>query len=160
MGVFIDATTFLAMHSSDETKRIAAKNFFIENYTNTLYMTFEDVGMCDDIIWQYDRTAQDLYYPFMDRLHTVIHIKRIPYASKIMGDLKLLAELNLQDNLLLSMVTIQRGKLYTFNSKLLNLRTAKITTPEKSNFERVFPTDLEQYYQTSLALRIKQKTTL
>lgn len=84
--IFIDATVFLGMHSSDETTRRACKGFFVQRLNDRVCMSLEHVGMCDDVIWAQPRTVQDAYYPFMDVLHTDMKIDRRGYTR---GDLAL-----------------------------------------------------------------------
>src|SRR3989338_8981668 len=82
MKEFIDSTIFMGMHNKDETIRIACKNFFVKRIKKKIYMSLEQVGKCDDIIWKFDRRTQDAYYPFMDNLHTIMNIKRVSYNEK------------------------------------------------------------------------------
>src|SRR5262249_30575214 len=44
-------------------------------------MSFEQIGICDAVIWREPREVQDLYYPFMDRLHTDMQIVREGYCA-------------------------------------------------------------------------------
>ena len=88
MKEFIDSTIFMGMHSVDEKIRIACKNFFIDHLKKTIFMSLESVGKCDDIVWHFDRETQDIYYPFMDRLHTVMDIQRIPYDKSDLDNRK------------------------------------------------------------------------
>ncbi|MBM3911059.1 MAG: hypothetical protein FJ356_05365 [Thaumarchaeota archaeon] len=154
MKEFIDATIFMGMHSSDEKVRIACKNFFIERMKKTVFMSLENVGKCDDVVWQFDRETQDVYYPFMDRLHTVMDIQRIPYDEKTLQTRKTVSELNPFQQLTLTQS--QNGKLFTFDKALLNLKISNAVSPETPDEEKEFPDDLEKFYQESLKLSVTE----
>jgi hypothetical protein len=79
--LFIDATTFLGMNALNDRLRCTNINFFAGRYHQQVNMALEQVGLCDDVIWQYSRHEQDLYYPFMDCLHTEMDIQRTPYSQ-------------------------------------------------------------------------------
>jgi hypothetical protein len=68
--IFVDASVFLGMHHRDESVRNHSLWFFRHQYAAAVKMNYEQVGICDAVIWQESREVQDLYYPFMDRLHT------------------------------------------------------------------------------------------
>ena len=55
--VFIDASAFLGMHSEDEKVRRQSANFFITHFNSTVYMSLEQVGYCDDVIWRFPRAS-------------------------------------------------------------------------------------------------------
>lgn len=152
MNEFIDATIFMGMHSSDEKIRIACKNFFIARMKKTIFMSLENVGKCDDVVWQFDRETQDAYYPFMDRLHTVMDIQRIPYDEKSLEARK--ANLKLNTFQQLTLAQAQSGKLFTLDEALLNENMDFAQAPKNSSEEHKFPMDLEKAYEASLALRI------
>jgi hypothetical protein len=154
MKIFIDATMFLGMHSQNEQRRIATKNFFVTNYSKTIYMTLEDVGLCDDEVWQHERDIQDAYYPFMDRIHTLMQIERIPYAtSNFTGDSK--SELSLSEQLLCSTLENYDATLYTLNKNLLSLGDDRISALDtKIQNEIEFEPVLESCYKKSLELRV------
>jgi len=152
MKEFIDATIFMGMHSLDEKIRIACKIFFIERLEKTIFMSLENVGKCDDVVWGFDRITQDDYYPFMDRLHTVMDIQRIPYNQNTLERRKPFHNLSVFQQLTLAQANDE--KLYTFDNHLLKLELNFIAIPEIDD-EKEFPKELEQYYQKSLKLRIK-----
>ena len=153
---FIDATVFMGMHSKHEETRIACKNFFVQRTNHLIYMSFENVGKCDDLVWPFDRITQDVYYPFMDRLHTFMRIKRLPYSTKELHLLPkpIFPSLNPFQKLTLLMVIAHKGKLYTFDKKLLSLELSFISKPALSKRELSFKNELEKYYSPSLALRL------
>lgn len=161
MNEFIDASIFLGMHSEDEIIRINCKNFFVKRIDKEIYMSLETIGKCDDIIWKFSRKLQDLYYPFMDRIHTIMKIKRIPYTYKEIANIKtkinawkLSAELNL------ALTRSNKGILYTLNKKLLASSLNEIKNIPLENVELKFSKEIETYYKNSLVLRIKNITKL
>ncbi len=121
-------------------------------------MSLENIGECDNFVWQFDRKTQDEYYPFMDRLHTIMNIKRVEYGN---GDLKSFEKMNFpqlsaKQRLTLSMVVSKKGKLYTLDDKLLGLCLDFVEAVRVCNHEMKFPAYLENYYKKSLKLRIIQ----
>lgn len=72
----VDATVFLGMHHRDDELRRRSLGLFCSFFTRKVRMNYEQVGICDAVIWQQSREVQDLYYPFMDRLHTDMKILR------------------------------------------------------------------------------------
>lgn len=154
MKEFIDATIFMGMHSSDEKIRIACKIFFIGRIKKTVFMSLETVGKCDDVVWQFDRETQDAYYPFMDRLHTIMDIQRIPYDEKSLQARKANPQLNTFQQLTLAQT--HNGKLYTFDTALLDLKLNNVVSPKIPEEEKEFPDDLEKFYQGSLILRVAE----
>ena len=152
MKEFIDATIFMGMHSSDEKIRIACKNFFVERTKKTVFMSLENVGKCDDVIWKFDREAQDAYFPFMDRIHTIMDIQRIPYDEQTLEKRKRNDKLSIFQQLSLSQS--EKGKLFTLDEVLLNLKLDFLTSPQINNEEKNFFGELETSYQESLILRV------
>ncbi|MFI0168173.1 DUF6190 family protein [Streptomyces sp. NPDC017095] len=159
--VFIDAALFLGMHSADDGLRVVCKAFFVERLAGRVVMNLEQVGHCDDVIWSHSRELQDLYYPFMDQLHTVMDISRVAYDA---ADVRLALSgsavprrLPFTDRLLLAMVVNRRGLLHTtgprsaaFAGLPVHAETAwPAGVPEPS-----FPEPLERLYRASLALRL------
>lgn len=155
MKEFIDTSIFMGLHSKDEQTRLACKNFFIKKMNSTIYFSLENVGKCDDMVWQFDRETQDAYYPFMDRLHTVMDIQRTPYDTE---DIDVYQKdfsgspLTILQKLTCSMVLAKHGTLYTFDKELYGLKNVSVQEPEIVTQEDVFPGDLEQWYQKSLVL--------
>jgi len=179
---YIDASVFLGMHSKDEPTRITCKNYFVERLTTNIGMSLEQVGKCDDVIWRLPREQQDVYFLFMDHLHTIMNIDRTPYDD---GDISAasfnqhLRGLDISERLTMGMAIARRGVLYTINPKLVNVRPSKLKDrlgrevllerevadlsdisrfpdvrfPQEGE-ERTFPTELERLYQQSLAVRI------
>lgn len=152
----IDSSVFLGMHSVNEEIRISCKNYFVERLQTTIGMSLEHIGGCDNIIWLYPRELQDAYYPFMDTLHTIMNMNRLPYKE---NDIKLvLADLELQvlpmyDRLLIALAQNRNLVVYTVNKHLVNANYLPVRYLEFKS-EKNFPNFLEDLYQTSLKLRI------
>jgi len=154
MKDFVDATVFMGMHSKNEEERIACKNFFVKRISKPVWMSLEQVGRCDDIIWRkFSRRVQDLYYPFMDKLHTIMAIKRVPFDKKTIDLLSSVDdELSQGEKLTVAMASAHGGRLYTLNTHLLELNKDSIVKPHSGD-ELKFPEGLEDAYQESLVLR-------
>lgn len=158
MTEFIDATIFLGLHHEDNEIRIKCKNFFIERLDSTIIMSLDNVGKCDDVVWKFDRETQDAYYPFMDRIHTVMDINRIPYDEndiKSMSNFKN-SDLSTFQKLTLAKTEAKQGVLYTIDQKILSLNNDLVKEPPNNPEELSFPEDLEKHYNHSLALRVTQ----
>lgn len=155
MKEFIDSSVFLGMHSTDEGIRITCKNFFVKRINSQIFMSFETIGECDDIIWSFSRIYQDSYYPFMDRLHTIMKIKRIPFS---LSEVRLLIKdetlKSKKEGLNLAQSIVNKGFYYTFDTKLLSSSIKNIKKLPFENRELPFTKDLENFYQSSLLLRI------
>lgn len=155
--IFIDAALFLGMHSRCEAIRRACKNFVVLHLARPVFMSLEHVGWCDEVVWGYSRELQDLYYPFMDRLHTEMDIHRIPYEEQdLHRALKapILKGLELFDRLLLAQILNQNGLLYTVNPCLLTTPGLPVVGVGGATQELPFPETLDKSYEVSLALRI------
>lgn len=152
---FVDATTFLGMHSVDEADRLACVSFFAARMDTGLAMTLDEVGRCDDVIWGYTRAEQDAYYPFMDNLHTDARLVRLGYrtadVARSMDD-GALAGLPVADRLLLAVVLNRSGTLHTLNPALLARADLPVRRPSISTAN--FPSTLDELYRTSLRLLV------
>ncbi|MEU2240975.1 DUF6190 family protein [Streptomyces sp. NPDC018338] len=158
---FIDASLFLGMHSADEGLRIAAKAFFVRRLEGRVVMSLEQVGRCDDVIWGYSRELQDLYYPFMDHLHTVMDISREGYDQ---ADVRLALsesdtpqQLPFIDRMLIGQVINRKGLLHTAGTRSAafeGLPVRAVPAWPAGEPEPSFPEPLERLYLTSLALRL------
>jgi len=156
MKPFIDHTIFLGMHSADEKTRIACKNLIINNFTEGVCMTLEEVGKCDDVVWQRERAEQDHYYPFMDVLHTDMKIQRVPYTATVMNNAITNDLLSPQQRLLLAMAKECKCVLFTLDAQLLHIGSPFVLSPIESASEYVekkFSNTLEQLYENSLLVR-------
>ena len=154
MREYIDASVFLGTHSKDERTRVACKNYFVRRLNDQIGMSLEQVGKCDDVIWQYSREQQDAYYPFMDNLHTVMDIDRTPYNEKdIMKAMSnpQLHDLAISDRLTVGMALARKAKLYSVNLHLVGRDFVRVP---QAGEELTFPEELERLYQQSLMVRI------
>jgi len=77
---FVDASVFLSLHHHDIGIRQRSLGLFRSMFAARVRMNFEQIGICDAVIWRQRREVQDLYYPFMDRLHSEMQIERAGYA--------------------------------------------------------------------------------
>ena len=77
---FVDASVFLGMHHEDESIRMQSLSFFRSQFPTKVQMNYEQIGICDAVIWLHTSEVQTLYYPFMDRLHSVMRIERRGYT--------------------------------------------------------------------------------
>ncbi|MBI2549361.1 hypothetical protein HYW21_08490 [Candidatus Woesearchaeota archaeon] len=154
MKEYIDASVFLGMHSTDERIRVACKNYFVNRLNDQVGMSLEQVGKCDDVIWEYSREEQDAYYPFMDNLHTVMDIQRIAYDEKDIREATTnpdLQDLSIADRLTAGMAIARGAELYSVNPKLAG--RDYVRSPEAGE-ELSFPQELEKMYQKSLEVRV------
>ncbi len=124
--IFIDASLFMGMHSSDEKTRNQSLSIMSEQFTKCVYMNLEQVGMCDEYVWHYTRNIQDEYYPFMDVLHSEMNINRIGYCSndiiRFNKDKRLSDEgISIQSALLVAQTINNNAVLYTHDKIILSL---------------------------------------
>jgi hypothetical protein len=155
-AVFADACLFMGMHSCSEPTRVACKNFFIRRVGERLLMTLDQVGLCDDVVWQRPSEMQDLYFPFMDRLHTLLGARRLAYTQQDIHKAEADPRLRSLDGyraLLLARVINEHGVLYTTDPILLRRPDLPVRTPE-NGMEMNFPEPIEAAYQASLTLRV------
>lgn len=155
-GELIDSSLFLGMHSVDEEVRISCKNYFVERLPTKVSMSLEHIGGCDNIIWMYPTELQDLYYPFMDNLHTIMKMDRVPYQepdiAMALSDPRL-RDILMYDRLLMALAKNHNQLVFTINKQLLSQGHLPVACPPL-NSEKKFPDSLEVLYQTSLALKI------
>jgi Family of unknown function (DUF6190) len=153
---FFDASVFLGMNSDDEDLRTTSKNFFVTRFDRVVLTSLDQVGACDDVIWRYARDLQDVYYPFMDVLHSVMRIDRQPFAE---ADLiravydRRLHRLAVGERLLIGKVVQTGGRLYSLRRHLIEQRDLPVQMPEPGP-ELRFPDHLETLYHASLRVRI------
>lgn len=156
-GSFVDATVFLGMHSTDSSLQRACKWFFAQRLAGQVFISLEQVGYCDDIVWHFPRKIQDDYYPFMDHLHTDMNLIRIGYSAEDVSSAQqsaYLGGLPMAERLLLGMVLNRGGTLYSLNPGLLDRRDLPVRPPAMppGSVDITFPPALEQLYQASLTL--------
>ncbi|MER5963141.1 DUF6190 family protein [Streptomyces sp. NPDC002057] len=167
--VFIDATTFMGMHSKDDAVRVAAKAFFAGRLAagdaGGVVMSWEQVGRCDDLVWGYDRGVQDEYYPFMDVLHTDLAVERVGYGEDDVRRAFTSPELDglpPHERLLLAQVIGRGGVLHTASPRLAGraglpvVPLAPLASADAPALgeEPSFPAYLEDLYQRSLVLTV------
>jgi hypothetical protein len=152
----IDATVFLGLHSDNDAQRIAAKNFFVKNLSNELYVTYEQVAICDTVIWTFSHALQSQYYPFMDYVHTVLPFKRIAYSRRTFELLPVESKLGFTDVLTCASAREHQYMLYTWNEHILQCPVVRSGDISMYNYghELPFPDPIEQLYNQSLAVRI------
>lgn len=155
---FIDATWFLGMHDADPERQRRSTQFFIRYLNDSVYMNLEQVGLCDDVIWQRAREEQDAYYPFMDNLHSVMHIQRIGYQEE---DLLLALHdqrcsgLNMLQATTIAQVVRHDGILATHDPVLLGRSELQPwLNPALEQVEDTFPFMLSELYQQSTTLML------
>ncbi|MBM7168632.1 hypothetical protein JQK87_09450 [Streptomyces sp. G44] len=161
--VYVDASLFMGMHSADPAVRDACAAFFAAHLHRPVVMTYEEVGRCDDLVWSHSRHEQDVYYPFMDVLHSLMPIRRRAYTA---ADWAALARLPSQaddlaprERMLLASVLAAEGELVTVNPRLTVLAAAglPVRTPlPASGAVRFADADdvLDGLYRTSLTLEV------
>ncbi|GAA6168367.1 DUF6190 family protein [Sessilibacter corallicola] len=163
--LFIDATLFLGMHYEDPVLRHRSLDVMSYAFKKKITMNLEQVGICDNIIWDYKRDIQDGYYPFMDVLHSEMNILRIPYENHDLNtaqnDSRLKIDtLNLQQKLLLAQVINANGLLFTNDSIILDAfqNSNLIGDPDELKINKaespLFNSTLDELYRTSLCLKV------
>jgi len=153
---FFDASVFLGMHSTDDEVRKACKRFFASRFSGIALTSLDQVGRCDDVIWRYPRHLQDVYYPFMDRLHSEMLIVREPFSEaelkRALADQRL-QRLPVGDRLLLAKVIEAGGYLFSIRPYLTGRSDLPVYNPEVGP-EADFPAAVAGLYNESLRLRI------
>jgi hypothetical protein len=158
--VFIDATTFLGMNAEDEGLRWMSHHFFASRYHQQVTMAMEQVGLCDDVIWQYTREEQDKYYPFMDCLHTEMDIQRIIYNQQDFvraNEDPRLQSLIFSSALLMAQVLNHGGILYSHDSALNQLTSLSDHIAQFDEESDLFPVPLQVLYEQSQVLKISHE---
>jgi Family of unknown function (DUF6190) len=154
--IFVDATVFLSMHHRDNAVRLQSVAFFARLFRRRVHMNYEQVGICDAVIWQQSREVQDLYYPFMDRLHSEMDIAREGYNGEVLRHAAARsgasARLRPEQQLLASQVELARGKLATHDPALRALAELRDRLwPLERDDLAAFPPDLHHLYDVSRA---------
>lgn len=150
----VDATVFLGMHDQDEVLRQRSLGFFRSSFARQVWMNFEQVGICDAVIWRQSREVQDLYYPFMDRLHSDMQIVREGYSTREL-DLAVshpdLQGLRPEQALLAAQVLARRAALVTHDPVLRRLPClqSQLWDFASADPRAAFPPELEALYETS-----------
>jgi hypothetical protein len=154
---YVDYSVFLGMNAASDRVRLSCKAFVVERLKTTMWMSWDHIGRCDDVIWRYSRKLQDLYYPFMDGLHSHRCIQREGYEE---STLRLaLADPRLQrlpvfQRLLVARALERAAVVYSVDPAMLREEELPIRRPAAPGAEREFPEWLEALYRTSLQLRV------
>lgn len=153
--VFIDAGAFLGMHNGDAEIRERCLAFFRQRLaSDRVRMNYEQIGICDAVIWRLSREVQDAYYPFMDRLHTDMAIQRMGYDF---DDLHMALSPELHglrpEQALLAAQTMRSDSwLFTHDPalcRLAGLRGRLFEPAVPRSAEAAFPGPLQPLYETS-----------
>lgn len=158
----IDATVFMGMHHDDPEIRAKSLGFFNAYYSRQVRMSFGQIGICDAIIWKKSRELQDVYYPFMDVLHTDMNIQRQGYCNKVLKRASLetdWAHLSVEQKLLAAQVVEHQLPLFTHDEALRKLNTLKpfLQTFASSVPTPAFPANLQGLYEQSRDMSIAQE---
>jgi hypothetical protein len=158
----IDATVFMGMHHSDPDVREKSLGFFSAFYSHPISMSFGQIGICDAIIWKRSRHLQDVYYPFMDVLHTNMKIQRQGYCNKVLRRACLesdWAHLSVERKLLAAQVVEHQCPFFTHDNALRNLSALKpfLRTFPSSVVIPKFPEKLQVLYEQSREMVVKQE---
>jgi hypothetical protein len=151
---FIDASVFLGLHHREIGIRQRSLGLFRSMFAARVQMNFEQIGICDAVIWRQRREVQDLYYPFMDRLHSEMQIVRAGYAIDEL-DLAVghreLRGLKPEQALLAAQVLTREAVLASHDPMLRGLRCLKsrLWDFEAPRARGGFPPELESLYQIS-----------
>ncbi|CAN1598391.1 DUF6190 family protein [Pseudomonas sp. B21-028] len=158
----IDATVFMGMHHSDPEVRAKSLGFFGAFYSRQVMMSFGQIGICDAIIWKKSRHLQDVYYPFMDVLHTDMDIQRQGYCNKVLKRACLepdWAHLSVEKRLLVAHVVEHQQPFYTHDDSLCELGLLKpfLKTFPSTTSPSVFPEKLQRLYEQSMEMSIAKE---
>lgn len=125
-------------------------------------MNHEQIGICDAVIWKASREIQDMYYPFMDRLHTDMAIDRAGYGYRDIAhalDHPQLAALRPDRAFLVGQTLVNRGVLATHDPVLraLDCLQGSLWTASTDGPPSSFPPDLQALYDASRAFAYLQE---
>lgn len=153
---FLDATLFLGMHDGDQARRARSLAFFTRRLGEQVFMSLEQVGLCDHVIWARGREEQDAYYPFMDNLHTLMAIRRRGYdradMALALGDARL-ARLPFRQACTLAQVMSHDGILHTHDPALLGRDELRHWLADDADEAPLaFPEPLQALYEQSRRL--------
>lgn len=158
----IDATVFMGMHHADSHLRAKSLGFFSHFYKRQVQMNFGQIGICDAIIWKKSRHLQDVYYPFMDVLHTDMDIQRQGYCNAVLRratEEPAWAHLSVEKKLLAAQVVEYGQPLYTHDQELRELADLQ---PYLQSFPLpvsgpAFPEFLQGLFEQSREMLIEQE---
>ncbi|UVK96956.1 DUF6190 family protein [Pseudomonas sp. B21-048] len=158
----IDASVFMGMHHSDPDVRAKSLSFFSAFYSRQVLMSFGQIGICDAIIWKKSRHLQDVYYPFMDVLHTDMNIQRQGYCNKVLKRACQetdWAHLSVEKKLLAAQVVEHQRPFFTHDDSLRELSALKpfLQSFPPSISSPAFPEKLQSLYEQSREMSIEQE---
>lgn len=153
----IDATAFMGMHHGDERVRQLSLGFFRSQAQRRVHMNFEQIGICDAVVWRQARDVQDAYYPFMDLLHSQMPIQRGGYTERVLSRASTepaLRGLRTDRALLAAQVLCSERPLLTHDPALLSLRCLQPFLLSLTGFDAQarFDARLESLYELSRKL--------
>ncbi len=158
----IDATVFMGMHHQNADIRAKSLGFFTRRYDSQVRMSFSQVGVCDAIIWKKPRALQDVYYPFMDVLHSDMKILRAGYSDAALtraASSPELAGLPAEKRLQAAQVLEADCLFYTHDRDYQNCAALKphLAAFDAASAANVFPEGLQRLYDASLDLVIAEE---
>jgi hypothetical protein len=156
-GEYIDYTVFLGLNAAKESVRRGCKALVASRLSSTLFMTWDHVGRCDDVIWGYSRALQDRYYPFMDSLASHPFLRREGHEESTLllaASDRRLQGLPVLYRLLLARALELDSIVFTVEPSLVDRTDLPVRSPPPSDVEVPFPDWLEPVYQGSLELRL------
>jgi len=154
---YIDHTVFLGMNAAEPSLRVGCKALLVARLQRRLFMTWDHVGRCDDVIWSHDRELQDRYYPFMDALHSLPFLIREGYEDstlRLASTDRRLASLPVFQRLLVARAIEREAVVYTADPTLAGRQDLPVRSPPRCDEEPAFPPPLEALYRNSLGLRL------
>jgi len=158
----IDATVFMGMHHRDPQLRAKSLGFFSSFYQRQVLMGFGQIGICDAIIWKKSRHLQDVYYPFMDVLHTDMDIQRRGYCNEVLRRASLESDwrhLSVEKKLLAAQVIEHKQPLFTHDEELCELTALQpfLQSFPRPIFGPAFPETLQSLFEQSQEMLIEQE---
>lgn len=158
----IDATVFMGMHHQNSDIRTRSLEFFTQRYHKEVRMSFSQIGVCDAIIWKKTRALQDVYYPFMDVLHSDMNIKRTGYSHAALSraaNSMALSGLSAEKRLQAAQVLEANCLFYTHDR---DYRDCEALRPHLAEFDAApsnltLPEGLLRLYEASLKLTITEE---
>ncbi|CAM3620108.1 hypothetical protein EI168_03950 [Halomonas sp. FME1] len=163
MVPIIDASVFLGMHHESLEVREKCVEIIVRNFDGGLEINLEQIGLCDNVIWQRSREEQNAYYPFMSYLHTVMEFKRIPYADEAYQLAAIdyrLKHLPMKKAILACHVLAGERGLYTLDDDLKDMDLLSdyiMPIISSSETEYFFSEPLNLFYKKSLMLKLKSE---
>ncbi|MCF4997214.1 hypothetical protein GIW70_06490 [Pseudomonas syringae] len=158
----IDATVFMGMHHGDPDLRARSLGFFNNFYQRQVLMSFDQIGICDAIIWKKSRHLQDAYYPFMDVLHSEMDIQRQGYSDQVLKRASQASDwqhLSVEKRLLIAQVIEHKQPFFTHDEQLLELDALKpfLQPFPRSTSGPAFPENLQRLFEQSREMLIEQE---